>query len=331
MDTEDFIVDRNECCQNELENEQLAEPTACYSTPGTRDDIYEYRDGQCKLFFYDTLIYNTNPDNMFFGAIIEDETYHGRDSMDSRVNQDRSECCQYGFQNSLDYLIDACYTNFDPAGSPTYEWDFSDNTCYATDDGQIKYYLTQDDADADTNPLGTAESINDYTYEDLEGCCESVCTTDAVIYFTTGSTYGDNSDVYYLLNACPWATRSIAPPEFDLKIVDSADVCHATYVVVNVFTSPFGGECSASRDYIFPSPSIYAKEIDCCSYDENRSDEENDRYLATCTSDESTGKITFGPPEGSPSDPSVCVQEGTSTNYLDKEGEIVYTEPGAAT
>ena len=98
-----------------------------------------------------------------------------------------------------------------------------------------------------------------------------------------------------------------------------------------MFTSPFGGECSASRDYIFPSPSIYAKEIDCCSYDENRSDEENARYLATCTPDESTGKITFAPPEGSPSDPSVCVQEGTSTNYLDKEGEIVYTEPGAPT
>ena len=221
-----------------MENGELAEPSACYSTPGTRDDIYEYRDGQCKLFFYDTLIYNTSPEHLTLDAIVEDVTYQGRDSMDPRVNQERSACCQYGFDNNLDYLIEACYTDFTPDGSATYEWDFADNTCYATDDGQIKYYLTQEDADADTNALGTAESISDYVYEDLEGCCASVCTTDAIIYFTTGSTYGDNSDVYYLLNACPWEDRSIDPPYFDLKIVDMVDVCHATYVVVNVFTSP---------------------------------------------------------------------------------------------
>lgn len=85
-----------------------------------------------------------------------------------------------------------------------YEADLENDTCLVTRDVLITYFLDV----AKTKPLHSNPiSEIDYTYEDLSGCCQSICYDNRILEYTVGDTHGDNSEVYHLLLACKETRR----------------------------------------------------------------------------------------------------------------------------
>ena len=110
----------------------------------------------------------------------------------SRELQDSEVCCQYGFDNEIEYLRDACHVEIETLDDEaTYEADLENDTCLVTRDVLLTYFLDL----AKTKPLHTNPITEiDYTYEDLAGCCQSICFDNNLLYYTIGDTHGDNSE-----------------------------------------------------------------------------------------------------------------------------------------
>ena len=88
--------------------------------------------------------------------------------------------------------------------------------------------------------------------------------------------------------------------------------------------------CSSTRDYTFDESSIYVTPVDCCVYypDIDPSFDQTSEitldYLDVCETMVEAGVTTYAIPLGQ--DEAKCQQTGKTIHYLDRNGDIVYSE-----